>query len=113
VECDDEGRGGNPEPDTEAEGVRLGPGDEETGSADAGAEGGGWLVKENPKTNLPYTGRLLLDIVRSLVMVSTAVPSQRDSIVLGESVTAVAGVIGGRSNRLCGRNVDYAEEAYR
>lgn len=43
---------------------------EEAGSAEAGAEGGGWLVKEKPKMNLPYTGRLLLDIVRSRVMIS-------------------------------------------
>lgn len=73
---DDDGRGAKPEPGTEpelepefkAEPV-LG---EETGSAEAGAEGGGWLVKEKPNINLPYTGRLLLDIVRSRVMMSRA-----------------------------------------
>lgn len=36
----------------------------------SGILGGGWLVNEKPNINFPYTGRLLLDIVRSLVMIS-------------------------------------------
>jgi hypothetical protein len=111
VECDDDGREASSESEIEAR-VRLEPEGEETGSTDAGEEGGNCLVKENPNTNLPFTGRLLLDIVRTLVMVSVAVTSQRDRIVLGESVTAVAGAIGGRSDCLCSRDVDDAEEAW-
>jgi hypothetical protein len=50
VECDDDGRGASSESEIETR-VRLEPEGGETGSADAGEEGGNWLMK---KMLVPY-----------------------------------------------------------